>query len=116
MLHNLRKKINLAVDGRWFPSGIEFIEQAKGQRYYAEGFPWVDVAEPFSPKNSRRILLSRPTTSQPRSARNPTHAEPIRPPDPVTSAFIALHVGRGADVTDIGCRHSRQQASKCGRR
>ena len=47
MLHNLRKKINLAVDGRWFPPGIEFIRQAKQHRYYAEGFPWVDVEKPF---------------------------------------------------------------------
>ena len=47
MLHNLRKKISLAVDGRWFPPGIEFIHQAKQQRYYKEGFPWVDVEKPF---------------------------------------------------------------------
>ena len=45
--HNLRKKISLAVDGRWFPPGIEFIHQAKQQRYYKEGFPWVDVEKPF---------------------------------------------------------------------
>ncbi len=47
MLHNLTKKINLAVDGRWYPAGIEFIRQAKQQRYYKEGFPWVDVEKPF---------------------------------------------------------------------
>ncbi len=47
MLHGLRQPLDLAVDGRWFPPGIEFIEQAKGQRYVPEGFPWFDCEKPF---------------------------------------------------------------------
>src|SRR5258708_12930144 len=44
--------------------------------------------DPFSPKNSRRMSLSMPTTSQPSAQRTETHSEPISPPDPVTIAFI----------------------------
>jgi hypothetical protein len=47
MLHMIREKLGLGVEGRWFPPGIEFIEQAKKQRYVATGFPWLDCEKPF---------------------------------------------------------------------
>ena len=47
MMHGLREKLNLAVDGRWFPPGLDFLYYAKQQRYYRRGFPWIDVEKPF---------------------------------------------------------------------
>ncbi len=47
MMHGLREKLNLAVDGRWFPPGLDFLYYAKRQRYYRLGFPWIDVEKPF---------------------------------------------------------------------
>ncbi len=47
MLHGLRQKLGLAVDGRWFPAGLEFIREAKHQRRRAGGFPWFDSEKPF---------------------------------------------------------------------
>jgi len=47
MMHGLREKLNLAVDGRWFPPGLDFLYYAKKQRYYRLGFPWIDVEKPF---------------------------------------------------------------------
>ncbi len=47
MLHNLNKRPSLAADGRWYPLGLRFIEQAKAQRYVAAGFPWIDVEKAF---------------------------------------------------------------------
>ena len=47
MLHGLRAKLDLAVDGRWFPAGIRFIREARRQRPAGEVFPWVDVEKPF---------------------------------------------------------------------
>jgi hypothetical protein len=47
MMHGLRKKLDLAVDGRWFPPGLDFLYYAKQQRFYSLGFPWIDVEKPF---------------------------------------------------------------------
>ena len=47
MMHGLREKLNLAVDGRWFPPGLDFLYYAKRQRYFRLGFPWIDVEKPF---------------------------------------------------------------------
>jgi hypothetical protein len=47
MLHMIRERLGLGVDGRWFPAGLQFIEQAKKQRYVATGFPWLDCEKPF---------------------------------------------------------------------
>ena len=47
MMHGLREKLNLAVDGRWFPPGLDFLYYAKRQRYYRRGVPWIDVEKPF---------------------------------------------------------------------
>jgi hypothetical protein len=47
MLHGLREKLRLAVDGRWFPAGIDFIEKAKAQRYVPTGMPWIEIEKPF---------------------------------------------------------------------
>ena len=47
MLHMIRERLGLGVEGRWFPPGIEFIEKAKAQRYVAAGFPWFDCEKPF---------------------------------------------------------------------
>ncbi len=47
MLHGLRQKLGLAVDGRWYPAGLSFIEKAKAQRYVPTGMPWFDVEKPF---------------------------------------------------------------------
>ena len=44
--------------------------------------------DPCGPKNSRRMSLSTPTTSQSESESNRAQAEPIKPPEPVTIAFI----------------------------
>jgi hypothetical protein len=35
------------VEGRWFPPGLKFIEQAKKQRYVPEGLPWFDSEKPI---------------------------------------------------------------------
>jgi len=47
MFHGLRHKLDLAADGRWFPLGLKFIQDAKAQRYYPRGFPWFDSEKPF---------------------------------------------------------------------
>ncbi len=47
MLHGLREKLGLAVDGRWFPAGHRFIRAAKRQRPADRGFPWFDSEKPF---------------------------------------------------------------------
>ena len=47
MLHGLREKLGLAVDGRWYPAGLRFIREAKRQRTEAGGFPWFDSEKPF---------------------------------------------------------------------
>lgn len=47
MLHGLREKLGLAVDGRWFPLGLRFIRAAKRQRPAGGGFPWFDSEKPF---------------------------------------------------------------------
>lgn len=47
MLHGLRQKLDLAVDGRWFPAGLRFIREAKAQRPRPRGFPWFDSEKPF---------------------------------------------------------------------
>jgi hypothetical protein len=47
MLHMIRQRLGLGVEGRWFPPGIQFIEEAKKQRYVATGFPWLDCEKPF---------------------------------------------------------------------
>jgi hypothetical protein len=47
MLHGLREKLPLAVDGRWFPAGLDFIEKAKAQRYVPTGMPWFEIEKPF---------------------------------------------------------------------
>jgi hypothetical protein len=47
MFHGLRRKLDLAVDGRWVPLGLKFIQDAKAQRYYPRGFPWFDSEKPF---------------------------------------------------------------------
>jgi hypothetical protein len=47
MLHGLRQKLGLAVDGRWFPIGLDFIERAKAQRYVPTGMPWFEIEKPF---------------------------------------------------------------------
>ena len=44
------------------------------------------VVSPSGPKKSRRMLLSTPTTDQPRASKWRAHAEPIRPLLPVTRA------------------------------
>jgi hypothetical protein len=47
MLHMIRERLGLGVKGRWHPSGIEFIEKVKKQRYVSTGFPWFDCEKPF---------------------------------------------------------------------
>ncbi|MEZ5394868.1 MAG: hypothetical protein R2724_18865 [Bryobacterales bacterium] len=47
MFHGLREKLGLAVDGRWYPPGVDFIQKAKAQRYVPTGMPWIDVEKPF---------------------------------------------------------------------
>lgn len=47
MLHGLREKLDLAVDGRWYPAGLQFIEKAKAQRYVPTGMPWFEIEKPF---------------------------------------------------------------------
>src|SRR5688572_6140995 len=43
-----------------------------------------------SPKNARRISLSIPTTLNPRSQKNRTASEPIRPAEPVTTTTFIV--------------------------
>ncbi len=47
MLHMIRERLGLGVEGLWYPPGIEFIEKAKKQRYVSTGFPWLDCEKPF---------------------------------------------------------------------
>jgi hypothetical protein len=47
MLHMIREKLGLGVEGRWSPPGLQFIEKAKKQRYVSTGFPWFDCEKPF---------------------------------------------------------------------
>ena len=47
MLHMIRERLGLGVEGRWFPPGIQFIKKAKKQRYVETGFPWFDCEKPF---------------------------------------------------------------------
>jgi hypothetical protein len=47
LLQGLQKNLDLAVDGRWYPPGIDFIRQARAQRSEASEFPWFDCEKPF---------------------------------------------------------------------
>jgi hypothetical protein len=47
MLHMIRERLDLGVEGRWFPPGLKFIEKAKKQRYVESGLPWFDCEKPF---------------------------------------------------------------------
>ena len=47
MLQGLQKNLDLAVDGRWYPPGIDFVRQARAQRSGASEFPWFDCEKPF---------------------------------------------------------------------
>ncbi len=49
-----------------------------------------DSVLPDSPKNQLRKSLSIPKISQPSSHKSRAHSEPIRPPEPVMRAFLAL--------------------------
>jgi len=51
---------------------------------------WPKANAPASPKNQRRISLSIPTTCHPCWHNTRAHSDPIRPPDPVTTAIFFL--------------------------
>ncbi|MCI0535947.1 MAG: hypothetical protein L0Z50_12045 [Verrucomicrobiales bacterium] len=43
MLHGLPRPLELAVPGRWFPAGIQFVQQARAMRESGKLFPWFDL-------------------------------------------------------------------------
>jgi hypothetical protein len=47
LLEGLQKNLDLTTDGRWFPPGIDFIRQARAQRWNGSVFPWFDCEKPF---------------------------------------------------------------------
>ena len=47
MLHHLREPLKLAVDGRWFPAGILFVNQARAMKPAGGLFPWFDCEKPI---------------------------------------------------------------------
>jgi hypothetical protein len=47
LLQGLQKNLDLAVEGRWYPPGIDFVRQARAQRSDASEFPWFDCEKPF---------------------------------------------------------------------
>lgn len=60
MLHGLLRRPSLEAEGRWFPPGLEFVEQARAQRYVATSFPWIDVEKPFWWETPVVMALGRP--------------------------------------------------------
>ncbi len=46
-MHMLREKVDLQDLGRWSPTGVDIINQARSQRYVSRGFPWIDLEKPF---------------------------------------------------------------------
>jgi hypothetical protein len=46
MLHGLRNRLSLAVDGRWYPPGISFVSQARQQKAPGGEFPFFDCEKP----------------------------------------------------------------------
>src|SRR5262245_59028079 len=49
------------------------------------------IVVPCSPKNCRRMSLSTPITCHPSRHSKRAHSDPIKPPEPVTSAFIKYY-------------------------
>ena len=55
--------------------------------------PTIQAVEESSPKNTRRMSLSMPTTSRPSPAKCSTACDPINPAEPVTTATDMLDEG-----------------------
>ena len=60
LLEGLQKNLNLAVDGRWYPPGIDFVRQARAQRTGSSPMPWFDCEKPFWWEVPVLMALERP--------------------------------------------------------
>jgi len=60
MLHGLRELIDISVEDRWYPPGIQFVFQAREQKYYERGLPWFDVEKPFWWETPVMMALAEP--------------------------------------------------------
>jgi hypothetical protein len=62
MLHNLKKPLEkLDVDGRWYPSGIRFVREARAQKSSPDAlFPWFDNEKPIWWETPVMVALSTP--------------------------------------------------------
>ncbi len=59
-LNGLRKPIDLAVDGRWFPAGIHFVALARGQKLPRSALPWFDCEKPIWWETPVMMALATP--------------------------------------------------------
>jgi hypothetical protein len=59
-INGLRRPIDVAVDGRWFPAGITFVEQARTQRAPGQLLPWFDCEKPIWWETPVMMALATP--------------------------------------------------------
>lgn len=59
-INGLREPIDVAVDGRWFPAGITFVEQARAQRAPGQLLPWFDCEKPIWWETPVMMALATP--------------------------------------------------------
>lgn len=59
-INGLREPIDLSVDGRWFPAGITFVEQARSQRPPGGLLPWFDCEKPIWWETPVMMALATP--------------------------------------------------------
>ncbi|MEN6605109.1 MAG: CehA/McbA family metallohydrolase [Bryobacteraceae bacterium] len=59
-INGLREPIDVAVDGRWYPAGIKFVEQARAQRRPGDLLPWFDCEKPIWWETPVMMALATP--------------------------------------------------------